>query len=99
MYRRCCSHYHVGNKIMGEKFPLEDKSFTDGYCKPCAEKEIEKIERELEKYHQDQKAVSLPGSYKPNPSETVHDSSESPERACSRPGSGTPVSTLPTTEI
>lgn len=41
MIRRCCQC----KKILGEKEPLEDKSFTDTYCKECANEVYAQIEQ------------------------------------------------------
>lgn len=44
MIRICCSKFHRGDPIFGEKPPYEDKSLTHGYCESCFEKEMEDLE-------------------------------------------------------
>ncbi len=44
MMRFCC----VCKKVFGEKEPLEDRLFTDGYCNSCFANELEKIKN----YHE-----------------------------------------------
>ena len=45
MIRVCCSEFHVGDRIFGEKEPLENKNETHGYCESCFAKEIEKVKK------------------------------------------------------
>ena len=40
MIRVCCSSYHAGDRVFGEKEPIEDRSETHGYCPACCEKEL-----------------------------------------------------------
>ncbi len=44
MIRICCSSFHTGEKIFGEKEPLEDKSETHGFCPDCLRKEMMNVE-------------------------------------------------------
>jgi hypothetical protein len=36
---------YICGKIMGEKEPYEDRSYTHGLCEECLKKELEKIEK------------------------------------------------------
>lgn len=46
MRRVCYSEYHVGDRFMGEKEPIADKSETHGLCRKCLKMELEQIEKE-----------------------------------------------------
>ena len=43
MIRVCFSESHLGDRIMGEKEPFEDRSETHGLCDGCLKLELEKI--------------------------------------------------------
>ncbi len=45
MVRVCCSKFHKGDPVFGEKAPYEDESLTHGFCEVCFEKEMEEIEK------------------------------------------------------
>ena len=45
MIRICCSEFHEGDRVFGEKEPMENKSETHGFCFSCLEKELEKIKK------------------------------------------------------
>ncbi|MFH2074549.1 MAG: hypothetical protein ABIJ57_04260 [Pseudomonadota bacterium] len=47
MIRECCSPYHKGDRIFGEKPPYDSKDVTSGFCDSCFLREVEKVEREL----------------------------------------------------
>jgi hypothetical protein len=49
MIRICCSNHHVGDRVFGEKEPLDDKNETHGYCDPCFELEEIEIQIALKK--------------------------------------------------
>ena len=60
MIRVCCSDHHVGDRIFGEKEPLEDKSETHGYCDECFEFETVEIQRALKKLREAGFSVTQP---------------------------------------
>jgi hypothetical protein len=45
MIRICCSKFHKGDPIFGEKPPYENKDYTHGFCPSCFELEMEELER------------------------------------------------------
>ncbi len=47
MIRICISQFHLGNKVFGEKEPLEDREETHGFCAICYREERKKLRREI----------------------------------------------------
>lgn len=48
MLRICCSTFHVGPRLFGEKAPFEDRDETHGFCTACFHLELQKIKIELQ---------------------------------------------------
>jgi hypothetical protein len=53
MLRVCCSDYHVGERLIGEKEPLEDRSETHGYCETCLKLELKDMKAALRRLHKE----------------------------------------------
>jgi hypothetical protein len=47
MVRVCCSSHHVGDRVFGEKEPIEDRLETHGYCDDCFRLELADLEEGL----------------------------------------------------
>ena len=47
MIRVCCSSHHIGDRVFGEKEPIEDQSETHGYCDGCFRLELADVEEGL----------------------------------------------------
>lgn len=47
MLRICCSSFHKGEKLFGEKAPFEDRDETHGFCTACFALELQKIGQEI----------------------------------------------------
>ena len=47
MVRVCCSSHHVGDRVFGEKEPIEDRSETHGFCGDCFRLELADVEEGL----------------------------------------------------
>ena len=45
MIRVCCSGFHKGDRRFGEKPPFENVSETHGFCDPCLQKEMTKLNK------------------------------------------------------
>jgi hypothetical protein len=45
LVRVCCSKFHKGDRVFGEKPPYGDKSETHGFCESCFEKEMDELEK------------------------------------------------------
>ena len=45
MIRVCFSIHHVGNRVFGEKEPLDDRSETHGLCPDCLPKDLADFNR------------------------------------------------------
>lgn len=52
MRRICCSIYHSGDRLFGEKFPFDNPEETHGICPFCFPLELKTIEEESEKLNQ-----------------------------------------------
>jgi hypothetical protein len=50
MIRVCCSKYHIGDRVFGEKEPIEDRSLTHGFCPQCFILEARDVERVQKKF-------------------------------------------------
>jgi len=47
MKRACCSKFHSGDRVFGEKAPFEDPETSHGICPACMDKELEDIDRQI----------------------------------------------------
>ncbi len=48
MIQWCCSKFHFGDRVFGEKEPLDDRRKTHGICRDCFQKECENMKRQAE---------------------------------------------------
>jgi len=46
----CCSTFHQGDRLIGEKPPFSDPQESHGLCPDCLKKEEEKFDREMAEY-------------------------------------------------
>jgi hypothetical protein len=49
MLRICCSIFHVGPRVFGEKPPFENREETHGFCPACFTLELQEVIKEKEK--------------------------------------------------
>jgi len=61
MIRVCCSRFHWGDKVFGEKEPFGNKEETHGFCENCFRLETEYVMEQQEKMREMKVRVAKEG--------------------------------------